>query len=444
MWRNVSKQKQASGTADTPAIVMNLFYTGLGIARSLGERGVPVIGLTSRCGVYGNFTRYAKVVLSPDSRERPEELLAFLLDLAARLGRSAVIFPTRDDDLVFLDRFRRQLEPHFRLVAPDHAALNICLSKMETHGAAERAGIAAPRCWLIEDREDLSRAAAEVTYPCVLKPLSSHHWRQGGNWRLVGARKAIGIHSERELLAEYDTISRADKRAVLQEMVPGGDECLTIVACYLDRRGRWVAGFNTQKLVQVPEDFGTGCVVQSVERPELFAPTARLLESIGFQGIAEVEYKWDAAAGVYKLIEINPRPWDQHRLGNACGVELMNLAYADHAGLPVETGSLPVPGQHKWIAEDTFATTALRLLWRRDPGLRRLFRNARGQRVYAIWSSRDPLPLVVYVIAGLLPELLSAALSTVRWVIQKRIRRDTTAKEGLVYDNRLEKNKTIS
>jgi hypothetical protein len=42
-----------------PAIVMNMFYTGLGIARSLGERGVPVVGLTARRGAYGNWTRYA-------------------------------------------------------------------------------------------------------------------------------------------------------------------------------------------------------------------------------------------------------------------------------------------------------------------------------------------------------------------------------------------------
>ena len=29
------------------AVVMNLFYTGLGVARSLGEKGVRVIGLTA-------------------------------------------------------------------------------------------------------------------------------------------------------------------------------------------------------------------------------------------------------------------------------------------------------------------------------------------------------------------------------------------------------------
>ena len=59
------------GQGRPPAVVMNMFYTGLGIARSLGEHKIPVIGLTSQRGIYGNFTRYAKTVFCPDSRREP-------------------------------------------------------------------------------------------------------------------------------------------------------------------------------------------------------------------------------------------------------------------------------------------------------------------------------------------------------------------------------------
>src|SRR5712692_9082276 len=106
----------------TPAVVMNMYYTGLGIARSLGEEGIPVIGLTSHRGIYGNFTRYAKVRSSPDSREEPEALLKFLISLGEELGR-AIIFPTRDDDVIFLDRYRAQLGTRFTLALPESAPL---------------------------------------------------------------------------------------------------------------------------------------------------------------------------------------------------------------------------------------------------------------------------------------------------------------------------------
>ena len=68
------------------AVVMNMFYTGLGIARSLGEQDIPVIGLSAHRGVYGEYTRYAKIVRCPDSRNEPEALLPFLQKLGQDMG----------------------------------------------------------------------------------------------------------------------------------------------------------------------------------------------------------------------------------------------------------------------------------------------------------------------------------------------------------------------
>jgi D-aspartate ligase len=386
-----------AGEFTTTAIVMNVYYTGLGIARSLGQRGIPVLGLSAERGVYGNLTRYAKILLSPDSRSQPEELLAYLLRMGPTFSERPVIFPTRDDDVLFLDRYRGQLEPYYHLVAPQGAALRACLDKFETYHAAERAGVPAPKSWVVDGLEDMRRIAPDLPYPCVLKPLSSHQWRQRENWELVGARKAIGVASADELMREYGTIAHAEKRAVVQQMIPGGDDCLLVAACYMDREGRYAGGFQIQKLVQVPAGFGTGCIVQSVSRPELVGPTVRLLQAIGLTGIAEVEYKWDAASGEYKLIEINARPWDQHRLGYRCGVDLMYLAYCDHAGLPMPAPAEATPG-YKWVAEDAFFTSALQLAWHRDRRLFSLFRQARGKRVFAVWLARDPLPAAGYFI----------------------------------------------
>src|ERR1035441_7236683 len=173
------------------AIVMNMFYTGLGIARSLGEQRIPVIGLSAHRRVYGNFTRYAKVHFCPDSRNEPERLLAYLLDLGQRIGSGSIIFPTRDDDVVFLDRFRADLQTYFTLAIPDRLAVETCLDKWRTYLCAEQARVPQPQCWLITGDEDLRAAAEAATFPCVLKPVAAHHWRQGRNWETVGGRKAI-------------------------------------------------------------------------------------------------------------------------------------------------------------------------------------------------------------------------------------------------------------
>src|SRR5215471_13750708 len=104
-WRQGGRLRQPT------AVVMNMFYTGLGIARSLGENGVPVIGLSAQRGIYGNYTRYAKVLFAPDSRTQPQALAEFLVELGKSFEQRAVIFPTRDDDVMFLDRYRQLLEP---------------------------------------------------------------------------------------------------------------------------------------------------------------------------------------------------------------------------------------------------------------------------------------------------------------------------------------------
>ena len=401
------------------AIVMNMFYTGLGIARSLGERGIRVIGLSSHRGIYGNYTRYADVRFCPDSRENPDQLIEFLVKLGQELGGISLIYPTRDDDVVFLDRFRSRLSSHFTPVIPSAEALDACLDKWETYGAARKAGVPVPRSWKIENQEDLCGSVSEISFPAVMKPISAYYWRKAGAWDQVGARKAICVHSAIELQQEYKQVAYADGRVLVQEMIPGGDENILIAACYMDQTNKLAGSFTVQKLAQIPEQFGTGCVLKTVDRPELIALAARLLESIKFSGIAEVEFKWSPSAQEYQLIEINPRPWDQHRLGNACGVDLIHLTYCDFSGqnLPAIQKS---ETEFKWVAEDVMLMESLRSLWRKDGKIRSLRRLAKGKRIYAIWSAADPLPFLAYVPRHCITEVVRAGWSRFRSALNPR------------------------
>jgi predicted ATP-grasp superfamily ATP-dependent carboligase len=189
----------------------------------------------------------------------------------------------------------------------------------------------------------------------------------------------------------------------------------------MDRESNWVAGFNTQKLVQAPEGFGTGCIVQCVHRPELRGPTAKLLSAMRYTGIAEVEYKRDSRTGKYQLIEVNPRPWDQHRLGHACGVDLIYLAYCELAGYPIQATVPRATGQ-KWIAEDTFLTTVLRSIWKRDGKFGSMLRLARGKRIYGIWWARDPLPFLAYFATRYVPELVLGGIRFLGSALAQQLR----------------------
>ena len=275
------------------------------------------------------------------------------------------------------------------------------------------------------------RLTRPVNFPCVLKPVSAHHWRKARNWERVGARKAICVASFEELHEEYSRIALADNRALLQEAVPGGDDHLLIAACYMDRDGNLAASFTAQKLAQVPEEFGTGCIVQTVDRPELIPLAVRLLQEMRFTGIAEVEFKWNKSAKEYQLIEVNPRPWDQHRLGHSSGIDLIWLAYHEYAGLP-----LPRPASGfqpcKWVAEDVFVVTCLRSLWRSDGRWRALWRLAKGRRIYGIWSAADPLPSIAYLTTTFLAGLIRKTAAHAIFSIQRRLSRKGTLQQRSV------------
>jgi D-aspartate ligase len=274
------------------AVVMNMFYTGLGIARSLGERGISVVGLSSHKAEYGNHTRFARAIRAPDYRDDPLLFHQFLLALGRDLPGKSIIFPTRDEDTLFLDRYRDTLVEHFIPVIPNHDALDTCLDKWRTVRLASSLGIPCPQSWLIRSRDELESVLPRLPFPCVLKPVAAFEWRK--NWRKAGGRKAIRIESCESLVEQYAAVSRLNGQVLIQESIEGDDASLFIAACFLGKSGKWVASFHTQKLLQAPDGFGTGCIVQNAYRPELDRPTCTLLEGMQFSGIAEVEYKWVA------------------------------------------------------------------------------------------------------------------------------------------------------
>jgi predicted ATP-grasp superfamily ATP-dependent carboligase len=264
--------------------------------------------------------------------------------------------------------------------------------------------------------------------------LAAHLWRRNDNWKIVGGRKAIPLESLEQIFAEYEQISSADPRVLVQEMVPGNDDQLFVAACYLDKHSNLAASFTAQKLLQSPAVFGTGCVIQAVDRPELIEPAIRVLRQMSFTGIAEVEFKYDAGSRKFKLIEINARPWDQHTLGKASGVDLIYLAYCEHAGLLMPSMKQKVSG-HKWVAEDSFFMLVLRSLRKHDPKLGPLFRLARGRRIYGIWSAADKRPLVFYLF-GFLPRVAWMGIRHLASDLMKQyFRRGQKDKRGISYEH---------
>jgi predicted ATP-grasp superfamily ATP-dependent carboligase len=373
------------------AVILNMHYTGLGIARTLRDAGTAVWGLSFNDGFIGNRSRDCRFMRYPDPAADPEAALAFLVDFARRFDGPPVLFPTRDLDLRFLLACRSVIELQYLLPLPSSAVMERILDKSELFAAAQAVGISCPREVRVSAREDLERARREIGLPCIVKPVVASRWRHGEAYTAVRGRKVVVFDRWEELTHFYERVARADPEMLVQELIPGSDEELVIFGSYVNAASGLVRYFTARKLLQAPPGSGTGIVVQALPVPEIVDDSLALLKTLAYTGISEIEYKRDARTGRHALIEINPRHWDQHALGAAAGVNLTRALYADLIGERVpEMGQDPRP--MCWIAEEGYLLGLQDAVRGTGYPLRQYLRPLWGRKTWATFSWRDPLP----------------------------------------------------
>jgi D-aspartate ligase len=115
----------------TGAVVIGAAYGGLGIVRSLGQRGIPVWVAHGRGQLVGAVSRYVRRRLPWPADEAAR--LDCLLSLATRHHLDGwVIYPTDDETSALVARHAQVLSKHFRLTTPPWEILRWAYDKRLT------------------------------------------------------------------------------------------------------------------------------------------------------------------------------------------------------------------------------------------------------------------------------------------------------------------------
>lgn len=390
-----------------PAVVTPLDeHMGLDIARSLGRRGIPVFGIDWDPQAAGGRSKYCELVLSPDPKQREQEYVQFLVDWGKRQQTKSVLYPVSDDTALICSRERRQLEPYYEFVMPDHETMVMLSEKSGLAAAARDCGIPAPQTVLARDAGDVTAVAPSLSFPVILKPVESAYWHIAPIASLLrenafsGRAKVVLCHDAAELGEYYGKIAVHDPRMIIQEVVPGPDENLAYISFYLDRMTRPLAIFAGRKLRVLPIGFGSASYVRSYSDPNLEQVALRLLQQVRYQGLGGIEFKKDARDGQFKLIEFNTRfgMWDG--LAPRCGVDTPYVAYCDTLQQPIAP-QLDYRDNVIWL--DWQRDVRAFWMYRRERGLafKDWLQSLRGEKMWAVYDRDDWQPGVALTL-GLL------------------------------------------
>ena len=381
------------------ALVMNCGINGLGVIRSLGAKGVPVLALDPAPLAIGLYSKYARKIICPDPLCSEEAFVEFLIDIGRRLPVRGMLFPTSDPYVVAIAKARDKLENYYWIPFSPWEVIREIVDKETQYKKAMEAGIPIPETFFPKSVSDVREIGKAIKYPVILKPAYSHPF-VAKYWI-----KAVKVNSLEELIEKYQMYTCAGHKMLIQEIVGGTAARLYEFFSYTNIQGETLAIFVQRKLEQYPTDFGTGTVFESVDEPRIVELGLRLLKAFDYYGISFSEFKRDPLDGGFKLMELNPRTTHCNSLSTACGVNFPYIVYENMLGKAVENTNAFSCGRRtglaslgvRWIHLEERLFKQRRLTVRE--GRRGLTKNKRY--IFSIFAFNDPLPELVYLCKAL-------------------------------------------
>ncbi|HET7170240.1 MAG TPA: hypothetical protein VFI18_01270, partial [Gaiellales bacterium] len=179
---------------------------------------------------------------------------------------------------------------------------------------------------------------------------------------------------------------------MLQEYVPGDASSVWMFEGCFDEGSACIAGFTGQKIRQHPPHTGMTSLGVGSENAEVAQAATQLMRAVGYRGVVDMGFRFDARSGTYRLLDVNPRVGASFRLFvDARGLDVVRAMYLDLTGQPVPASAGIEPGR-RWMVEHTDLLTAVELVRDGTLSAPAWVRSLRGVREGAWLSARDPLP----------------------------------------------------
>jgi len=286
--------------------------------RSLGKRGIEVIGCSHEKLACGFFSKYCKkrYIYFPPTKdiEKYKNDIQKIIDKE----KPDVVFPINEETILpligkisfpFSDQNYKKVQ-----------------NKLLMTKIAQNIGIPCPKL-------------NPKTFPIVARPIFS---------KTIKEKKVVS-YQVHYLLSKKDFSKFHKKNYFFQEYIPG--QGYGFYALF--DRGEPKAYFMLKRIHEVPFTGGPSSLRESVYEERLKNYGIKLLKKLKWHGVAMVEFRRDKRDGEFKFIEINGRFWGSLALSVVAGVDFPYLLYKLSQGEKIEeTFNYKLGVKCRWLFGD--------------------------------------------------------------------------------------------
>jgi predicted ATP-grasp superfamily ATP-dependent carboligase len=383
------------------ALVLGIEHPrGIAVVRSLGRRGIPVVGVERDPEARGRGSRYLQQVVMVEDGDA--HTLSALEALAA--APADLLIPTNDHFLSLVSRHWTRLARHFTLTVPPWDVLERLMDKPSCYRLAEGTGLRTPRFVVPGDPAELDAAVSALDLGAqryilsVRLPGDVPADSATGRMTTVAGEDAEAVRARCLAIA-----ARTGELPMIVEVVPGrSDRCVGVsmvvgrdqvpVVAYCVRRLQLRLYASDSSFVH-PYELGANVYCESVRDDEAIEATTRFVRAARFYGAITVEFRRDARDEGLTLIKVDPRVVRATSLSSALGLDVPAALYDVFTGAarPAAAG---YPERVAWmwpawylhtVGQNRGRASLARQLWA-------VARNAHRIRAFAYLSVRDPRP----------------------------------------------------
>ena len=369
-----------------PVVIAGLNDASMSLVRSLGKRGIQIIGIyDDSAKKYYVHSKYCSQKIKGPLYDQP--LIDILLNtVAKKLDLPAVLFCSTDRTVLTVSRYEEQLRPFYKFILPPYEVTSKQISKIGFHNFALENYFLVPKTFYLQRGERIGNIIKDIQYPCIIKP----EFREK-TWYESVPTKVLYAETEEILISFIKKYQLERLSLIIQEWIEGEDADVYFCLAYLNSNQEPLAMCVGRKLRQYPRGTGSTSIAETTDLPEIINESLRFLKKAGCKGFCSVEFKQSKKDGRFYVTEPTiGRPDTQEGIFISAGIDIPYIAYLDALGKNV----------------GPMGTTKNRVIWINEPlefyrlqnifldgvGLWGFLSMYKGDRYYALWDWRDPLP----------------------------------------------------